>query len=46
MIFSDSKIFKTTIFIAKIKGPTNICKISCINKDVELINVPICFHDL
>ena len=30
---------------AKRKWPTNICKISFLNKDVELINVSHIFHD-
>ena len=41
----ESKIFKPTISKAKGKAPTNICKISSLNKGVELLNVSYIFHD-
>ena len=39
----ETKIFKLKISKAKRKVPTNICKISFLNKAVELINVPHIF---
>ena len=39
----ETKIFKLKISKAKRKAPTNICKISFLNKAVELINVPHIF---
>ena len=41
----ESKIFKPSISKAKRKAPTNICKISFLNKALELIKVPHIFHD-
>lgn len=41
----ESKIFKSPIFKATRKGPTNNFKILFLNKGVELINVPHIFHD-
>ena len=41
----ESKIFKSPIFKAIRKGPTNNFKILFLNKGVELINVPRIFHD-
>ena len=41
----EFKIFKRRIFKAKRKTRTNICKISFLSKDVELVNVPSIFYD-
>lgn len=41
-----SKTFKPPLPKAERKVKTNICEISFLNKDVELINVPHIFHDL
>ena len=41
----EYKILKPQIPKAKRKAPTNICKISFLNKDMEFINVLYIFHD-
>ena len=41
----EFKLFKPPISKVKRKAPTNICKISFLNKCVELVNVPHIFHD-
>ena len=43
MAFENIKIFKPPISRAKRKAPTNISKISILNKDVELIIMPYNF---
>ena len=42
----ETKMFKLTISKAKRKAPNNICKVSFLNKGMELINVLHLFHDL
>ena len=42
---TEFKAFKLPISKTKRKEPTNICKISFLNKCVQHINVPRIFHD-
>ena len=39
----ESEIFKPTIYKAKRKARTNICKISFLNKGVKIVNITIFF---